>query len=507
MKRLFPVLFLIATSISAQSDIEKIKSYVSNKKYDWLKEFMEFIAIPNINPDSINLHQNAYFIQKLLNDRGVHTELLKPDMKGVAPVVYGEILTPGATKTIAFYAHYDGQPVNPAQWLSGLSPFKPQLATDRMDRGGKFISLPENKNDLNDDWRLYGRSSADDKAGVYAIIAGYEALKESGCTAGINIKFFFEGQEEMGSTNLPDIMIKYKEKLNTDLWLIADGPRHQSGRKQVVFGVRGDVNLGINVFGAKRPLHSGNYGNWAPNPAMRLAQLLASMKDKNGNVTIKNFYTDVVPLTAAELKALNEVPEVEELLKKELGINKPDGGGKKYLELLSLPTLNINGFQSANVGAQAANIIPTVASAVLDLRLVKGNNVDKQMKKVVDHIKMQGYYVTDKEPTDDERAKYPLIAQVRKIGNGYNAQRTPMNLPIAQEVIKAIQRTTPDKMVLLPSLGGSLPLYMFETILKAQPITLTMVNYDNNQHAENENLHLKFLWEAIESVAAVMKFY
>ena len=506
MKRLLPVLFLISISLSAQTDIDKIKSYISNKKYDWLKEYMQFIAIPNINPDSIGLHQNAYFIQNLLKARGVNTELLKPDMKGVAPVVYGEVITPGATRTIAFYAHYDGQPVNPAQWLPGLAPFKPQLATDRLDRGGKFISLPENIQELNDDWRLYGRSSADDKAGVYAIIAGYEALKESGFTAGINIKFFFEGQEEIGSTNLPDIMIKYKEKLDADLWLIADGPRHQSGRKQLVFGVRGDVNLGINVFGAKRPLHSGNYGNWAPNPAMRLAQLLASMKDKNGNITIKDFYKDVVPLTAAELKALNEVPDVEELLKKELGINKPDGGGKKYLQLLSLPTLNINGIQSANVGAQAANIIPTVATAVIDLRLVKGNDVDRQIKKVVDHIKLQGYYVTEKEPTEEDRANHPLIAQVRKIGNGYNAQRTPMNLPIAQDVIKAIQKTTHDKMVLLPSLGGSLPLYMFETILKAQPITLTMVNYDNNQHAENENLHLRFLWEAIESVAAVMKF-
>ena len=136
---------------------------------------------------------------------------------------------------------------------------------------------------------------------------------------------------------------------------------------------------------------------------------------------------------------------------------------------------------------------------MIDLRLVKGNDVDRQIKKVVDHIKMQGYFVTDKEPTDEERVKYPLIAQVRKIGNGYNAQRTPMNLPVAQDVIKAIQKTSPDKMVLLPSLGGSLPLYMFETILKAQPITLTMVNYDNNQHAENENLQLRFLWEGIES--------
>jgi acetylornithine deacetylase/succinyl-diaminopimelate desuccinylase-like protein len=175
------------------------------------------------------------------------------------------------------------------------------------------------------------------------------------------------------------------------------------------------------------------------------------------------------------------------------------------IELLTLPTLNINGIQSANIGAMAANVIPTEAEAVLDLRLVAGNDVDRQIKKVVDHIESQGYHVIDHEPSDEERMKYPLIAKVVKRGSGYNAQRTPMDLPLAQKAIKAMQTTVDYDLIKVPSAGGSLPLYLYEQLLNTQPITIPVVNYDNNQHAENENIMLKYLWEGIETMAAVMR--
>ncbi|MGE5105996.1 MAG: M20/M25/M40 family metallo-hydrolase, partial [Sphingobacteriales bacterium] len=338
----------------------------------------------------------------------------------------------------------------------------------------------------------------------YAIIAAYETLIKNNITPGINIKFFFEGEEEAGSINLGEMMKTYKEQLQADCWIICDGPRHQSGRKQIAFGVRGDVNVDLIVYGGKRPLHSGNYGNWAPNPAMRLAQLLASMKDKNGMVTIKGFYDDVIPLTVSEKEAIKKVPDIEGILKDELAIAVPDGGGKSFLELINLPTLNINGMQSMNIGALASNIIPTTATAVLDLRLVLGNDVDRQINKLVNHIKSQGYYVTDKTPTDEERKKYGWIAQVNKRDGGYNAQRTPMDFPLAKNIAAAVQSTTKEPVVLLPGIGGSLPLYLFEKILNTKPVTMNLVNYDNNQHAENENIRIGYLWQGIETVAAVM---
>ena len=221
-------------------------------------------------------------------------------------------------------------------------------------------------------------------------------------------------------------------------------------------------------------------------------------------VTIKGFYDDVIPLSPLEKEALKKIPDVEKILKEELAIAVPDGGGRSFLELLNMPTLNINGMQSANVGAQATNIIPATASAVLDLRLVAGNDADRQLEKLARHIREQGYFITDKEPTDEERNKYPLIAKLQVSGFGYNAQRTPMDLPIAASVIKAVQATSKDEIVLMPTLGGSLPLFLFEKHLGAKPVTITIVNYDNNQHAENENVMIRYIWEGIETIAAVM---
>jgi acetylornithine deacetylase/succinyl-diaminopimelate desuccinylase-like protein len=267
--------------------------------------------------------------------------------------------------------------------------------------------------------------------------------------------------------------------------------------------VRGDVNVALTVYGAKRPLHSGNYGNWAPNPAMRLVQLLSSMKDNKGNVVVKDFYRDVTPLTALEKKALAQLPNSDAQLRKELLLKEPEMEGKTLAEAILLPTLNINGIQSANVGAQASNVIPTKAEAVLDLRLVKGNDWKRQVQKVVDHIKAKGYMVLDHEPTEQERVMHARLVKVQ-VMHGYNAQRTPMDLPIASWVQDAVQATAKEPLVLIPSSGGSLPLYLFEEILQTKVITIPIVNYDNNQHAENENVKISYLWEGIETIAAIM---
>ncbi|HYF32871.1 MAG TPA: M20/M25/M40 family metallo-hydrolase [Chitinophagaceae bacterium] len=500
-------LFLSVKSLPAQVDVKKIRSYVESQRRQLLKEYADFLAIPNVSGDSANIYRNAYFIRDMLAKRGIKAELLTPAIRGAAPVVFGEMKSPGATRTIAFYAHYDGQPVNEKNWAPGLSPFQPQLLTDRIDKGGKPVPFPSKDGQIDNNWRLYSRSSSDDKAGVFALIAGYEALINSGQQPGINIKFFFEGEEEAGSTNLAAVLADHAKKLAADLWIICDGPMHPTGRKQIVFGVRGDANVELKVYGAKRPLHSGNYGNWAPNPAMMLAQLLSTMKDGNGMVTIEGFYDDVIPLTETEKKAISEIPDLEQQLKGELGIHRPDGNGKPFFELINLPSLNINGIQSANVGAMAANIIPSVAIAELDLRMVLGNDVTRQIEKLKRHIIKQGYHITSDEPTDAERSKYAKIVRLTVVGTSYNAQRTPIDLPIAQAIVKQLQLTSAEKIILLPSLGGSLPLYLFEKYLEAKPITIPVVNYDNNQHAENENIILGFLWEGITSMATLMARY
>ncbi len=489
--------------------VEKVRNYRKANEHALLKEYLALLSMPNIATDSLHIRKNAAFIMEMMKKRGIgKVQLLEAgviaDSEFAAPpAIYGEVNVPNAQRTIIFYAHYDGQPVNPLQWASGLEPFKPTFTDNSLDKGGKIIPQPKENEVINPEWRIYGRSTSDDKGGVFAILSAYEALVKSGLKPTANLKFFFEGEEEAGSPHLGKILDKHKNLLQSDLWIILDGPVHQSGQKQVVFGVRGDVNMSIKIFASKRPLHSGHYGNWAPNPAMQMARLLTSMKDENGKVLIDGFYDDVTPLTESEKQALAKIPFVDEEIRTDLGFAKPEGSGKSLVELINLPSLNINGMQSANVGAMAANVIPTTATAVLDLRLVKGNDYARQVEKVVNHIRKQGYYVTENEPTDEERAKYPLLARVTG-KSGYNAQRTPMDLPIAQQVVRAVQSSSSEPIVLLPTSGGSLPLFLFEKYLNTPTITVGIPNHDNNQHAENENIKIRNLWNGIETVAAMM---
>jgi acetylornithine deacetylase/succinyl-diaminopimelate desuccinylase-like protein len=357
---------------------------------------------------------------------------------------------------------------------------------------------------INPEWRLYARSASDDKAGVMAILTAFDALRAQKTVPAFNLKFIFDGEEEAGSPHLGEIIDLNKDLLAADAWIICDGPVHQSGRKQVVFGVRGDVNVDVTVYGAKRPLHSGHYGNWAPNPAMLLAQLLATMKDASGRVTIDGWYEGVEPLGEAEREAIAAAPAYDEQLKAELGLARTEGNGKSLIELINQPSLNINGFASGDVGNLARNVIPTTATAVLDLRLVKGNDFKRQAERLVDHIRKQEFFVIDHDPTDAERKQHALIAKVTRRAGGYNAERTRMDLPISLAVIDAVQKTSAEPIVRLPTLGGSLPLSIITERLRTITITVPIANYDNNQHAENENLRLQNFWDGIETLAAVM---
>ena len=490
--------------VFAQSEpVLKVRDFRKANEHNLLSTYVDFLKIPNVADDMPNIKKNATWISDYMKSKGIsNVQLLHPKTSDKPPAVYGEVLVPGATQTVVFYAHYDGQPVDSTKWSAGLHPFKPRLASGSLANGAQLIDWPQASNAFNPEWRIYARGSSDDKAGVYTIINAYAALAALHISPGINVKFFFEGEEEAGSTHLDEIFDQYKTLLNADIWVISDGPVHQSGRKQVVFGVRGDTHVELTVFGPKRPLHSGHYGNWAPNPAMEMAHLLASMKNNKGEVTIKGFYDDVIPLTEAEKSALSKIPAVEEHLKKELGIKKAERMGT-INENLNRPSLNINGLQSAGVGKQSANVIPTKAIASIDLRLVAGNDWKRQQQKVIDHIKAQGYHVTDAEPTNEERALYDKICMVKR-SEGYNAQKTPMDNPMAQQIVAAVTAALPEKPVLLPTLGGSLPLFIFEQMLNTKPVTVPMANHDNNQHAENENIRIQNLWDGLEMFASIM---
>ena len=499
------LLLFISQFIFAQTpQILKIRDHRMKNEHAIISEYISFLSIPNLATDSVHMSQNTGMIMDMMKKRGIgNVQLLYANSTSVPPAVYGEVNVPGAKQTIVFYAHYDGQPTDSTKWIAGLQPFHPQLTNGPLYGNAAIIPFPEPGTAFDPQWRIYARGASDDKAGVISILNAYAAVIATGQKPSVNVKFFFEGEEEAGSDHLYEILEKYKPLLQSDLWIICDGPVHQSGKKEVVFGVRGDTHVELTVYGSKRPLHSGHYGNWAPNPAMELSHLLASMKNDEGKVMIKGFYDDVKPLSEAEKKAIRAIPPVEDQMKTELGFVAEERKGMSLAESINYPSLNINGLQSANVGKLSANVIPTKAIASIDLRLVVGNDWQRQQQKLVDHVISQGYHTVKSEPTDEERARYPKIIKIDRSG-GYNAQKTPMDFPLAQKVITAVQSTVSESIVLLPTSGGSLPLFVFEKYLGAKTITVPVANHDNNQHAENENIRIRNLWDGMETMAAIM---
>src|SRR5205085_13844 len=293
-----------------------------------------------------------------------------------------------------------------------------------------------------------------------------------------------------------------RNTLKSDGWVIFDGPAHPSGLPQISLGVRGVVGVNVTVYGPTRPLHSGHYGNWAPNPAMMLSQLLGSMKDANGKVLVAGFYDDVVPLTAAERAAIAAIPPPDEGLRRDLGLAGNEGGARLLADAIQLPSLNVGGIRSADVGDKARNVIPSTASAYIDLRRVNGNDYQRRVERLTRHIQAQGYTILDRDPTMEERLRYPRIARVNA-NSGYNAERTSLDSALAKSVSAAVLKDR--KAAVLPTLGGSLPLYLLRDRLGVDSVTLSLANHDNNQHAEDENLRLGNLWEAIDIATAVMR--
>jgi acetylornithine deacetylase/succinyl-diaminopimelate desuccinylase-like protein len=508
MKRTLAVL-LLCLPLAAQSSQEKIKQYVQTNQGRILTELVDLLKLENVARNTPKGHadvqRNAEHIVKLLEKRGVTAKILNVD--GGFPAVYGELIAPGARRTVMFYAHYDGQPVDPSKWKT--PPFEPVL----FDTAGKPMPLNLNPGIVPDpargdpnDIRLYARGASDDKGGVIALITAMDALKASGVKPSVNIKFFFEGEEEAGSGHLEAILAQHRELLRSDLWILCDGPVHQSGRLQLVYGARGSIGLELTVYGPNRALHSGHYGNWSPNPALDLAHVLAAMRDRDGRITIPGFYGDVHQPTSAELKALAEFPDVDPALKSELKLGRSLGRQRIERSVMD-PALNIRGIGAGNVGNAATNSIMTEATASIDFRLVPGQTLEKVKDRIERFlINQQGYAVTNQIGIDGPAlGSFPRIALLQW-QPGYPATRTAFDAPAAVAMHRTIEAAFPQQTPLLrlPTLGGSVPTYFFERQFKVPVLILPIANYDNNQHAANENLRLGNLWQGIELYAALM---
>ena len=494
---------LLATSLPAQTGARArnaAREYRERNESELLTEYSELLAIPNHAKDSVNIRRNADYLVRMLERRGF-ANAQRLEVPGGVPSVYGEMKASGATRTLVLYAHYDGQPLDAKQWTT--PPWSPVLRDKSLAAGGKIIPIPARGGRVDGESRIYARSASDDKASIMAMLGAIDAMRAGKVAQSVNLKVFFEGEEEAGSEHLGAILEKYKTLLAGDAWLFCDGPMHQTGRQQVVFGNRGVTDLELTVYGPTRALHSGHYGNWAPNPGAMMANLIASMRDDEGRITVAGYYDDVSAITPAERRAIAAMPANDSVLRRSLGLARTEAGNALLNERIMWPALNVRGIRVGGVRETGSNTISTEAYASFDLRLVPKQTPERVQRLIEAHLRKQGYFVTHDSVTVAMRLAHPKVVRA-EWGTGYPASRAPMDGPFGRAVLASLADGAREAPLVAPTLGGSGPTYLFERILKVPMITLPIVNYYNNQHAADENLRIQNLWDGIETYAALL---
>lgn len=456
------------------------------------------LSLPNDAHFPQDIEKNVQWCEQAFAKRGFTTQRLNTP---TVPLLLAERSVKNAPKTVLIYLQIDGQPVNPSQWQQE-SPWKPTLK--EKDAAGNWNIIPyESLNEgFNPDWRIFARATSDAKGPAMAFLAALDAAQAIKVLPNYNMKVIMDFEEELGSPNLPPAVLKYKNELAAELLIIYDGPRHVSNQPTLSFGARGICEITLTTFGPRVPVHSGNYGNYTPNPAMRLARLLASMKDDNGRVTIPTFY-DGISLTEEEKKILKQVPDNETEIRNFLGIAKADNIGDNFQESLQYPTLNIRGLDALFIGKEVRTLIPATATAEIDIRLVPGSDPDRLIGLVKKHVQDQGYYVIDREPTEVERMEHEKIASF-KSNFAYAAFQTSFSSEPGVWLNKAMIKAFGKEPIKIRMMGGSIPISPFVTTLNIPAVSVPTVNADNNQHAENENIRVGNYVDAVKTFLAIL---
>jgi acetylornithine deacetylase/succinyl-diaminopimelate desuccinylase-like protein len=461
-----------------------------------LTEFDALLALPNHASKREDMERNLVALERMLAKRALKPRRL--EVPGAVPALYGETPHDPAKPTVLWYAHYDGQPVGSSGW--NTSPFEPIL--DRNGERTKLADALATLTDVPDDaWRIYARSASDDKAAIVAMLSALDALAATRTPLAVNLKVFLEGEEEIGSPNLPAIVRKHADLLAADLLLFADGPRHQSGRPQVVLGVRGTQGVEVTLFGPVRALHSGHYGNWAPNPAARLSELLASIRAPDGAVKIAGFY-DAFDKDLAPRGVVPDA-ELEKQLLGELHLSKRESETQSLAGAVTWPAINIVGLRSGDTGANARNAIPIDATASLDFRLVPNQTPAIVHSQLETHLRSLGYRIVTKREEAEAATDRDRVAFVDWGRSGYSGVRVREDAPAVRALIDLMRAQHGDLLFVAPILGGSLPLSHFAENAKfGAVVVLPIANYDNNQHAPNENVTLGSLRFGVATFAA-----
>lgn len=503
MKNAKVLTFLIA--LIGLSPALRSQSQVDNGIY-WeyakgsFEQLKELLAIPNDAHFPKEIERNVQWCEQHFSQRGFTTQRLGTPG---APLLLAERNTKDTqAKTVLIYLQVDGQPVDPAFWNQD-NPYeatlKKRIAADDWETVDWDLL---NSETIDPEWRIFARSTSDSKGAVNMFLTAMKMLDDQGKSPNFNIKVIMDFEEEMGSPNLPQAVQDYSEALAADMLIIFDGPRHITNKPTLTFGARGISEITLTVFGPNYAQHSGHYGNWAPNPAVRLSQLIASMKDENERVTIPGFY-DGISISDEVKAVLDVVPDHEAYINKRLGVAKGTGVAPTYQESLQYPSLNVRGFSSGWVGAEARTIVPATAIAEIDIRLVVESDPDRLISLVRDHIVGQGYYVIDREPTATERETHERICQFTS-STSYRAFRTDFNSEVGIWLNRALSKAFNEAPIMQRTSGGSIPISPFVTELGVPAVTVPTVNRDNNQHSPNENIRIGNYVDGIKTIHYIL---
>jgi acetylornithine deacetylase/succinyl-diaminopimelate desuccinylase-like protein len=450
------------TSAAAQSRLDQVFDHIGARHDDYIARLIDYVRHPSISAQNTGIAEAAALVAGMLEKLGMQVEM--PATAG-HPMVLGRYEVDPAKPTVLLYGHYDVQPPDPLE-LWDSPPFEPTIR----------------------DGRIYARGVADNKGQHFAQLMAIEAHLAVTGTLPCNVIFLLEGEEEVGSPHIADFVRAHAGRLKADLVVTSDGPMHASGLPTILYGVRGIASFELRVRTADRDAHSGNFGGVMPNALWKLVHLLSSMKRPDGTITIAGLHDPIIPPSAAEREAVARLPLDTAAYMAELGLREFDAPADRpfYDRLMFHPTLTINGLHGGYGGEGSKSVLPCEAVAKCDIRLVEAMTPEQVFACVADHV----------------RRHAPDVDFIPM--GGMLPSRTAMESqwrPVLREAVVAAHGVEPLEF---PSMGGSLPDYVFTKILGTPAFVLPYANADEANHAPNENLKISCFLDGIRTGAALL---
>ena len=492
---LISIALLFFGQLEAQ-DFDQLSKKYGDMSWDLFKDML---AIDNDANYPDHIQTNLDWCKNAFPERGFSIKVLDAE---AVPLLLAEKKCENAeAPTVLIYLQIDGQPVDPEFWYQE-DPYEATLKAESPDGGWEAIDWEKIYDHPNPDWRIFARSTSDAKGPVAMFLTAMDAIIQENLSIPFHMKVIMDFEEELGSPHLPDAVKVYKDDLAADCLIIFDGPMHDVNEPTLTFGARGISTITVTVYGPVFPQHSGHYGNFIPNPALRLAQLLTSMKDDRGVVTIPGFY-DGIDITDETKQVLSTVPDDINALKVRVGMNTPDGVADTYQESIQYPSLNIRGMASGWVGSEKRTIIPSQAVAEIDVRTVLESDPERLLSLIKDHVAKEGFYVIDRKPTHRERLSHDKICRFNA-STSYLAFRTDPNSDVGLWLSGSIEKAFGQEPIKIRTSGGSIPISPFVNTLGIPAVTVPTVNRDNNQHSPNENIRIGNYYDGIKTMLAIL---